>query len=131
MLQLQRHRMQRYRRSWLPDGMKPRAKCLIAEGKKCEFFRRTVLCEDCCQNPTSVEAENSRPYSKEVIISKEYLMLQEERLKALDWVCKNCGQPRRRGRTYCETCRKTKERESNRKRKRKYRRRQRTCPRFS
>ena len=70
--------------TWFPDGMKPRAKCLIAEGKKCEFFRRTVLCEDCCQNPTSIEAENSRQYNDGAIASKP--LSQEEWLEAREEV---------------------------------------------
>jgi len=78
--------------TWFPDGMKPRAKCLIAEGKKCEFFRRTVLCEDCYQNPTSVAAGVSGAKRHQTVgYDAGWLKAREERLKARDRICAACG----------------------------------------
>ncbi len=88
----------RYFPTWFPDGMKPRAKCLIAEGKKCEFFRRTVLCEDCCQNPTSAAAAvPGAKRHKAVAYDAEWLKAREERLKAGDRICADCGGSRKKG----------------------------------
>ncbi len=108
MLQLQWHRMRRYRRSQLPNVVsrwhEAQGQMLIAEGKKCEFFRRTVLCEDCCQNPISVAAENLGLYSNEATASnplsqEDWLRAREERLKAGD------GGARKKGHRYCKACR--------------------------
>ena len=101
--------------TWFPNGMKPRAKCLIAEGKKCRFFRRTVLCEDCCTHPATIE-RTRRLDSQTPAVGYD-----DEQLKALDQRCAACGQPRPKGFSYCEPCRQKQARLSKTRRMRRYR----------
>ncbi len=86
----------RYNPGCVPAGAEIEAKCLKAEGKKCEYFRlvnRAALCETCRQNPAVAAKARYRK-----------AQAREDRLRAGDRICKRCKGPRAKGHTYCESC---------------------------
>ncbi len=94
----------------------PRDRCLVAEGKRCDYFERVIL--SLADRPSS--ASDPQLQVKRAAARQEYQsrhLLRGQGMKR----CPDCGNPRPARHRYCEMCATRHRREATKRRVRKHR----------
>jgi len=92
-----------------PKTCSPRDRCLVAEGKRCDYFERAIL--PLADKPSPVDDPNLQ--AKRAAARQEYQsrhLLRDRNQKR----CRDCGNPRPHRRRYCDLCAARRRRETYR-----------------